>query len=444
MRITYLQHTTRPVIALVLFVAWTLLSLAGCADLKETTVTRPSDRFDGGFDPTAQSNEPVDPAILDQDFTVKPIRKTSTTTRAVAAVKPPIGSVQYDGNLLPLVDPEGQYIAAQEPPMVPWNIIFGRDVPTGPGNTSIVIYQFQPDDIVGVTLKPVRRVRNAGIIGRDCNGRGFLVEKPMDDGSRKIGFVEWESGEVTWLIDDGYVNSFASMNGLEQLTWCRRMAGADGYELVVETDDGGMITYAAPTRGDWLFPVWSSDGYTIFAMRVFEARLGEKWQLDIAGFDARGEGLRNGPFASRTLILENASRSKAFGTLAGFQSPVSPHAPARLAFFHPGTNFGRVCLFDPATEGLQLMAEKTIGGAWDGEGLVLASESNVFRQDASLGARAFELIGGPYVVRSTNSPLCPFVLLTPSRKDSRGRLDVMVMDVITDLGMLDELEQPFN
>src|SRR6185503_18951506 len=110
---------------------------------------------------------------------------------------------------------------------------------------------------------PVRafRIDEPLILGRSADMQGFLVESPRQDGSRWIGKATWDSGEITWLVQDDYVNAFASLGPGGQLAWSRRAKVGDHFDLVVRDESGEWTLPADGT--DWAMPSWSATGQHI-------------------------------------------------------------------------------------------------------------------------------------------------------------------------------------
>src|SRR5690606_7506270 len=64
------------------------------------------------------------------------------------------------------------------------------------------------------------------------NERGFLVESPRPDGSRWIGFADWKTGSLDWLIRDDQVNAHAVLAPNNALAFTRRRDASSPSELV--------------------------------------------------------------------------------------------------------------------------------------------------------------------------------------------------------------------
>jgi len=426
-----------------------LLGLGGCVTESSTTTPAspwgngPGVGADGAAATSAGGPGAEDtllPPAGSAALTDPEARIESRTSRATAVVTPPIATIEYDGSLLPLVQPAGGFLATQEPPMIPSATVLAMpgDAPDFP--TAIRIHEIVLDEAGRtVGLRPGARIVNAGILGRHVDDEGFFVEQGRPDGSRRIGKADWVTGEVDWLIDDpAYQHAHAVASPEGRLAWCRRPADdpAVGTDLVIQRAENRDRLDVIPGAEDsgWLYPTWSRDGGTLFAYRLHAVPVEPRvfrWQLDLLAFDVRGDAFTGAPIAEYPLIRENGSPSVAFGTLAAIQHAVPPTGADRYLFYHPGLEFGRVCALDPRGGTLRRLAPGSIGGTWLDDGsFVLVTEDAVVRQADQPGAVPVELIKGTYVPRQTESEIVPYLLFAPATADPDGAFDVLVMDIV--------------
>src|SRR5690606_28612053 len=242
----------------------------------------------------------------------------------------------YDGQMLPLVRPGGGYIAVQEVGSPTWDTLLATPDALVPPRSVIVVYRVEQDPKTArLSMTPSHRLIDLGILGRNADEHGFLVESPRPDGSRWIGKVQWNTGDVEWLVDGPEVNAFAALGPGGRLAWSQRSTGSETFDLVVEGEDG--LLRLPSTGGDWLLPVWANDGRTIFAFEV--APTGA---LDLVALDCRSQEHLARAQSRRPLVLHGTA-AMAYQALAAIQDPADPHGAARMLFFHPG--YGRTALF---------------------------------------------------------------------------------------------------
>lgn len=132
---------------------------------------------------------------------ILPARPTAPTPQAVATTArfetTPLGTIRYDGITLPLVSPDGRFIASQldPPPSAAGLLAVGGDPVSAP--CRVAIYTRAAGTLVTDTT-----TTRGILLGRSATDQGFLVEEPRPDGSRRIGRADWLSGAITWLADD--------------------------------------------------------------------------------------------------------------------------------------------------------------------------------------------------------------------------------------------------
>jgi hypothetical protein len=168
----------------------------------------------------------------------RPADTPRSSARAVVTVKP-LGSVRYDGLTLPLVSPDGRYLAVSQGQPPSWEALLDDASPAdaaAPSNAapSIVVYDLSTDAPVPATSQPV--LLPGTLLGRSADSAGFLVERPLDDGSRWIGKVSWPGANspsaIRWLVADEHRNAGASLGPRGELAWTRTRVGASFSELV--------------------------------------------------------------------------------------------------------------------------------------------------------------------------------------------------------------------
>lgn len=352
-------------------------------------------------------------------------RGLTTSTSAFSAAIGPLGSIEYDGLLMPLVSPAGTYLAVQDGRPAPtWDVLLASPAGDAPPPMHITIYRIEKvQDGPRQQVVEHLRLDEAGVLGRSADEHGFLVESPQSDGSRRIGWAEWTTGRLTWLLRSG-VNAFATRSGNGRLAWCERIsADPVRFDLFVQGPD--EVFRADDDGGSWLFPVWSADNTTLFA---FHLKAGG--ELDLAVFDTRSAASMRRPI-QRERITGQGSVYGAYQALAGIQSPAAPDASPRMLFYHSGQD--RIFEYDawPA-EGRRVrgLPAPSIAAAWHhGEGIVYSSRSALHYQFLREGSSPVELLKGAGGVRLTSNPMHPFILIAVDRS-AAFRLNLWAMDLV--------------
>lgn len=400
------------------------IALTGC--IEETVTTNRPGIGEYAPDRGSPISEPITGPIVAET----PRSETAITYRAAAVNI--IGEVDYDRHSLPLIRPGGEYLVVQRGEAPTWPTVFAQSRAIQPIYTSQQIYRIEHDAQSGrITLAEHLRIRDVGILGRSADAEGFLVEAPQADGSRWIGKVAWESGEVEWLVRGSDINAFAALSPQGRLAWCRRpVEDGDGtFELFIQADN--EVWRVPADAGEWLFPIWARSGETLFALQLSARRPPNPPALDLVALDVRRREMLD-QWQSRRRLLEAANRSSAYKMISTLQDHADPVMEDRMLFFHAGTDFGRVCLFDPGRDGLQLLTRATIAAAWtaDGRAALLASEDTLYFQSVSLGESPIELLGGAYVPRRVGHEIYPYMLFSPVPRQP-GRIRLIAMRLIT-------------
>lgn len=341
------------------------------------------------------------------------------TTRVSAGVLPR-GSVPYDNRSLPLVSPDGRYVATQTGVAPPWNAIVARRDAETPAATHIEIHELPGQAELGPQL--VAMLARPAILGRACDAQGFLIESPQEDGSRWIGYVTWRDGNVTWLVTGADVNAFAALGPQQRLAWSRRAPGDEHFDLVIRT--GGDEWTVASQGEDWLMPTWSGRADGLFAFTL------KSGQLDLVFVSAMDSTtLRQS--LQRVPVATGADVFGAYQSVSGSQITAdSPPPPAeRLLFYHPSLH--RPSIWAPlSTSGGNMIQldPRAFAATVDPDGFaLLATEKALLGQDINNPAVRVELLSGMHVPRRTAAEDWPYMLLSPRE----GEIDLMSMRLIT-------------
>ncbi len=230
----------------------------------------------------------------------RPAGAASATGRVIAGVAT-IGSIEYDGLTLPLLSPSGAFVAVHQGPAPTWEALTaqGRAEPSAGRIARLHVRERALEPVAGALADEL-----AGAVpGRSADESGFLVEQPMPDGSRRVGKVEWSSGQVAWLVQDRRVNAHAVMLRDGALIFASRTVESARFSLMLlppgaatptvlaEADDAATAnatatpSAAGPRHGSLEFPMLSPDQTTLIVQQVLDTpeRRGIRWRSWIRG-----------------------------------------------------------------------------------------------------------------------------------------------------------------
>lgn len=411
--------------ALLLSATATLTLAPGCVESKPKPRLTYADQgsfANGNANTTNPGNVKPDTSLLQ---TYLP-RGLSSTSSAVSAALGPMGSIEYDGNLLPLISSAGEYMAVQgSRPAPTWKTILADPAGDAPPPLDIIVYRIEKVD-GGPRQRVVeyRRLEGIGLIGRSADADGFFIESPQPDGSRRIGRVQWKTGEVNWLVQSG-VNAFAVQSTSGRLAWCERVGGeTPRFNLYVQGRN--EVYVAGHDDGSWLFPVWCHNDDLLFAFHLMPSGT-----LDLVVFDTRSAEAMRHPIQTE-LLTEDGTIETVFQALAGIPEPAAPDGSPRLLFFHTGQ--GRIIEYDarfPAGRRARGFPVPSVAAAWHtGEGVIYSSLSNLYYQFLRDASAPVELpLRGASVPRRTSNPMHPFILIAVDEK-APFQLNLWAMDLV--------------
>ncbi|MGH7289907.1 MAG: hypothetical protein ACREJT_01760, partial [Myxococcota bacterium] len=264
-----------------------------------------------------------------------------------------------------------------------------------------------------------------------CDENGFLIESPQPDGSRWIGKVAWTTGEITWLIQDEFVNAFASLGPGGRLAWSRRAVDGDNFELVIRAD---RIEWSLGQPGeDWLMPVWggpgtgpgAGDGLFVLQLSDPQPELGARLHalhMRTTSKQAIHQSLQ------RLFLAEGATIDTVMQCLAGQVNALGLPAPAldQFVFLHP-TQLRMAVWRPPATpsapgQGGQanplLLIRRSITAVVDQPSVALVStDKALFRQQLTDSMDATELLKGTVIARPVSGEMFQYLLLSVSDRN---------------------------
>ena len=383
--------SVRFALQLMMFAA--LLGLAGCTELQREA-RRPPYGNDGPQGAASSSARPL---------ANKPAGETRTTRIKTQVL--PLGFIPYDNMTLPLVSPDGRYLATQTGVAPNWDTILARPEADVPYATRIEIYEVGKRWGDNPNLKHALDV--PVLLGRACDSDGFLVEAPREDGSRWIGRVNWQTGELRWLINDNAVNAFAILGPAGRIAWSRRAVEDEHFDLVIRRDS--LQFTIESTGNDWLMPTWSGRDDGLFVLSL------SKGFLDLSYAVASTPRAFEQSIQKIVLKRSSASHREAYQTLANHVTVAVGSVPAHdeVTFFNPP--YARTVIWRPLSGGampMTILCANSYAAVATGDGHALtATEEALFLQNLTDLKDTAELMAGVLVPRLTPLGDWPFLLL---------------------------------
>lgn len=397
-------------------------TLAACVTEKQRIAPRgvPVRESSAGKRPAPTSapvpTRPTGPVAL-------PVREGTTSARVQITVAP-LGVIPYDAQTLPLVSPDGAFLAVQEGDAPTWDTLLATDQQEPAGATRIAVYRVGDGP---TRTQPMTPLPVGCTLGRDANAQGYLIETVRSDASRWIGLASWATGEVEWLAQGTAIAAHASLlptdaHGTDTpLVYSRRDRGGAGHSAIVLRDSLGNESVFASPEASYCFPTPSPDGSVVFACAL------RATTLDLVAVrvidDAQTPHARKlGAIATtRPLGTFEDPLAIAHQVFAGLQPSAwcdgdAAFAKGAIAFAHPGR--GRTAVLNPAEGTLTWMPEKTVSAAaWLSEadtGFFCTAPKELLFQPLT-GAASTRILPSPYVARVVNPGTPQMLLLGPSK-----------------------------
>lgn len=200
-----------------------------------------------------------------------------------------LGTFQYDGATLPLVSPDGRYVALQVGQPPPWGAILATE-PVQALATGIEIYDLAqtPPALIASSGADGTPQANSDLLpgmllGRSVTSEGFLIEWPRPDGSRWIGLAGWSQPAVRWLVgglpengtDEPPEPTYAAHGVLLRygtLLYASPSPDARGWVLSQMTPEQ-QVTVIDPRVSQVIMPVVTVDGSSAACLALREGLL---------------------------------------------------------------------------------------------------------------------------------------------------------------------------
>jgi len=362
---------------------------------------------------------------------------TSRTARLNCRLLP-LGLVPYDGQVLPLISPDGLFMAIEQGDAPGWPALLAQpDAAPSPG-TRIASFDLRQPPMT--ELPPNDPAPRGSILGRSCDTRGYLVEWPRPDGSRWIGRLGWVAGKIEWLTQGTDVSAHAVLSHDGTLAYTRRTATAGARpSLIVRHPDGGEIEFS-PQDGACAFPVFAPGGRVVCTLVLSASG------IDLVALRCRhADGARATAFGaplSRRTLSTVADLTAAYQAFAGASATMSDDskeptgAAEATLFFSPRT--GRMSAFWWRDGTIVPLADHSIAAAHSSlidppgffqttpEGLMFSA----LPKDLNTPMVPVRLMEASYVPRATSNTDRPIILIGPASKRDPTRLSIVAMSML--------------
>jgi len=326
-----------------------------------------------------------------------------------------LGEVDYDDFSIPLISPDGDRMVIRGGAPPTWDAVLADPDARPPSAATFRIVAIGDDD-----LRIEHEIVGPWLLGRAADATGFLIEEPRPDGSRRIGRVDWETGEATWLVDEGFVDAFGTLGPDGTLAWSRRAIDGPAFDLMVRRGDGAG-TWRLPARWErsWIDPVIAPDGRTIFMLRRGDGTVELAWSrlTDETRFR---DGVSTHPISVRV----DARRTRTMlAPQVGVASPAAEHA--RIVFLHP--DLGRLVEWSPRTDLVRPYPDRTISAVHlDADRAVVSTPDGlalaVLADGRGRPPSVLPLTEEPAIPRRSGRPDEPILLFRPVA----GRYEVLL------------------
>lgn len=408
---------------------------------------------------TAKTQAPTTPVTLPSGPLGHSVATQSSLSTRVRASLMDLGTVSFDGLVLPLVSPDGRFIAVQDGEAPTWPTLLAAPGAEVPSATRVVAYSL-PDPSAGPGQPPAATPLSWStplpplLLGRSADITGFLVEAPQPDGSRWIGHVAWISGTLTWIVRGAAVNSYAVLGPDGELAYCRRAVDSDSsIEVVVRPSLNDPREYTAiPPGGGYLFPLFADEPGVVYAFSLVAGTA----ELQTLKIPRKGDPPAL-VIVGRQPILREAGATTVYQMIAAVQVPLPrrlttpaarlankqvPDSFDKLLFFHAGQ--GRVCVYDRKVATLVPLFAGSVAAspilsdpgdpASPHSGYLITRQTELeyvpWAEDTEFdrargipaGEEGVSVLKGGFVPRLTSDPRWPAVLLGPAPAAAGSRI----------------------
>ena len=334
-----------------------------------------------------------------------------------------LGAIPSNDQVLPLNSPDGQWLAVKTGPPVPHSTLLALPKAPVPVDSTVEIWKVDPSTS---TIQLHSRLSSPLLLGQSADASGFLVEAPQENGSRWIGKADWDTGRITWLVQDNAVNTFGSIGPNGELAWCTRPVSESAFSLAVRFLDDEEIGIGS-NGGEWLMPSWSTR-----TSRLSVFFLSEDGILSILSFDAQTPRMLTEP-PHRFDLMTGARRSDVLHARIG--QPVIQGTPPppleEVIFYHPvaqsvyvwlPTNLLKTAPFRLSSDSIVAIKDPL------SQGYLVGTNGDLRWQDPDNRQGFVRVRYGSTIPRVTTSQVAPYLLFVPGmgrdRDPSHGAAEV--------------------
>ena len=326
-----------------------------------------------------------------------------------------IGSLPWNSTILPLVSPDGHWLATSSGKPASSAARIGLPGATPPLGSRLEIWEV----LAGHSgLREHAALELPLVLTDAADNEGFLVEAPQSNGSRWIGKVDWRTSELTWLVDDDAVNAMPVIGPRGRLAWCTRQRDEKRFSLAVQFPGSGTFEVSA-NRGEWLLPMWSRR-----STRLSAWQLGDGGVLTLVSMDGDSPESMAGP-AGQVLVMSGANRWDAFKATANRTTVRGLPGPSieQVIFYHPIEQ--RMVVWMPTginSDRVVPLAPNSIDAVHDDRGdFLLTMPGGLHWQGQNDLRNVVRVDHVPVFARGTTDPMRPFLLLDPGANVVRIR-----------------------
>ena len=377
--------------------------------------------------PIGRGARSAEPRVEMPTGPIATLRANVTTSARIRLEITPVGVVRYDGQVLPMLSPNGRFLAVQEGAAPTWPTLLAADGAVPPLRTRIAVYE--------ITDRRLHRVEFALqlptglLLGRSAGENGFLVESPRPDGSRWIGLVDWVAGGVEWLVRDQHVNAHAVFTPTGHLVYARRPVGQPAVSLVMR-DRFGNVDVQSSDEASAIFPLCTDEPGVVYVFAQEDGELIVR-AIHIVESSIRRDAFVLGSIEMQRRIASNAPATLAYQCLAGvgYGLPAGDQDASLLelpvVFFHPLLK--RLVAMDRRDGSFGTFPERSFAAArsrfQDTPGYFVATPNELFFSMVRSGpfsaepVRSARALDDAYIPRASTNPDLPLVVFGPSDRD---------------------------
>ncbi|MCH2136734.1 MAG: hypothetical protein MK101_09150 [Phycisphaerales bacterium] len=320
-----------------------------------------------------------------------------------------LGDIPAGQTILPLLSPDGAHIAVStgdEPSVMTRLAMPGGPVPS---NTSVAIWQVLPGR---GGMRVQTELEGPLLLTDSADETGFLVERPNEDGSRWIGKVDWNTGDLTWLVQGDAVAAFPSIGLDGRLAWSERKIDDSRFDLVIRFSGlharEHQETVIPHGTGNWLLPSWSMRSNRLSAYRLTPD------QLQLISLDADSPATLEQDLRSIPIMAGGRPVDALISATARHHVVGTPTPPLEEVFYYDPRQ-QRMMLWMPTGLNWQqpmLLADQSVACVHDDRGgFLLTLPEGLHWQDRNDKNRLMRLDLTSWIARPTSDPMRPFILM---------------------------------